>query len=153
MNCWLFQQHGHLKYVLLSRRNQYQKVAYCISFIWHYGKDKTIGIESNSCQGKNWLTLSRWVSVRRGYMKKVLETMELLMYLYWWWVHKFIHVLKFSVLYTPPKWSFIVHKLLFKWKTLMHNTGCLGLVNWDDPEGWYGEGGGRRVQDGEHMYT
>ena len=21
-----------------------------------------------------------------------------------------------------------------------------------DPEGWYGEGGGRRVQDGEHMY-
>ena len=23
----------------------------------------------------------------------------------------------------------------------------------DDPEGWNGEGGGRRVQDGEHMYT
>ena len=23
----------------------------------------------------------------------------------------------------------------------------------DDPEGWYGEGGGRGVQDGEHMYT
>ena len=36
---------------------------------------------------------------------------------------------------------------------LMHDTGCLGLVHWDDPEGWYGEGGGRRVQDGEHMYT
>ena len=35
----------------------------------------------------------------------------------------------------------------------MHNTGCLGLVPWDDPERWYGEGGGRRVQDGEHMYT
>ena len=35
----------------------------------------------------------------------------------------------------------------------MHNTGCLGLVHWDDPEGWYGEGGRRRVQDGEHMYT
>ena len=48
----------------------------------------------------------------------------------------------------------------------MHNTGCLGLVHWDDPEGWYGEeggrrddpegwygeDGGRRVQDGEHMY-
>jgi len=26
-------------------------------------------------------------------------------------------------------------------------------VHWDDPEGWYGEGGGRRVQDGDHMYT
>ena len=36
---------------------------------------------------------------------------------------------------------------------LMHYTGCLGLVHWDDSEGWYGEGGGRRVQDGEHMYT
>ena len=35
----------------------------------------------------------------------------------------------------------------------MQNTGCLGLVHWDDPEGWYGEGGGRRVQNGEHMYT
>ena len=35
----------------------------------------------------------------------------------------------------------------------MHDTGCLGLVRWDDPEGWYGERGGRRVRDGEHMYT
>ena len=35
----------------------------------------------------------------------------------------------------------------------MHDTGCLGLVHWDDPEGWYGEGRGRRFQDGEHMYT
>ena len=35
----------------------------------------------------------------------------------------------------------------------MHDTGCLGLVHWDDPEGGYGERGGRRVQDGEHGYT
>ena len=35
----------------------------------------------------------------------------------------------------------------------MHDTGCLGLVHWDDPEGGYGEGGGRSVQDGEHMDT
>ena len=35
----------------------------------------------------------------------------------------------------------------------MHDTGCLGLVHWDDPEGWYGEGGGRGVQDGEHVYA
>ena len=26
-------------------------------------------------------------------------------------------------------------------------------IYWDDPEGWYGEGGGRGVQDGEHVYT
>ena len=25
--------------------------------------------------------------------------------------------------------------------------------NWDDPVGWDGEGGGRGVQDGQHMYT
>ena len=36
---------------------------------------------------------------------------------------------------------------------LKHDTGFLGLVHWDDPEGWDGEGGGRGVQDGEHMYT
>ena len=36
---------------------------------------------------------------------------------------------------------------------LMHDTGCSGLVHWDDPEGWYGEGGGSRIQDGEHVYT
>ena len=50
----------------------------------------------------------------------------------------------------------ITHKKLgFKHRSpgSMHDTGCLGLVHWDDPEGWYGEGGGRRVQDGEHMYT
>ena len=35
----------------------------------------------------------------------------------------------------------------------MHDIGCLGLVHWDDPEEWYGEGGGRRVQDGEHVYA
>ena len=28
---------------------------------------------------------------------------------------------------------------------------CSGLVHWDDPEGWDGEGGGKGVQDGEHM--
>ena len=36
---------------------------------------------------------------------------------------------------------------------LMHDTGCLGLVHWDDPEGWDGEGGGSEVQDAEHLYT
>ena len=25
----------------------------------------------------------------------------------------------------------------------MHDTGCSGLVHWDDPEGWYGKGGGK----------
>ena len=36
---------------------------------------------------------------------------------------------------------------------LMHDTGCLGLVHWDDLEGWYREGDGRGVQDGEHVYA
>ena len=30
----------------------------------------------------------------------------------------------------------------------MHHTGCLGLVHWDDPEGWYREGGGRGFRKG-----
>ena len=34
-----------------------------------------------------------------------------------------------------------------------HDTGCLGLVHWDDPEGWYGEGGGKGFKVGEHVYT
>ena len=32
---------------------------------------------------------------------------------------------------------------------LMHDTGCLVLVHLDDTEGWYKEGGGRGVQDGD----
>ena len=35
----------------------------------------------------------------------------------------------------------------------MHETECSGLMHWDDPEGWDGEGVRRGVQDGEHMYT
>ena len=34
-------------------------------------------------------------------------------------------------------------------KSSSHDTGCLGLVHWEDPEGRYGDGGGR----GEHVYT
>ena len=30
----------------------------------------------------------------------------------------------------------------------MHDTGCLGLVHWDDPEGWDGEGCGRGFRMG-----
>ena len=36
---------------------------------------------------------------------------------------------------------------------LIHDTGCSGLVHLDDPKGWYGEGDGKGIQDGEHMYT
>ena len=30
----------------------------------------------------------------------------------------------------------------------MHETGCSGLVHWDDPEGWDGEGGRRKFRTG-----
>ena len=33
----------------------------------------------------------------------------------------------------------------------MHETGCSGLVHWDDPGGWDGEGGWWGGLDGEHM--
>ena len=32
---------------------------------------------------------------------------------------------------------------------LMPETVCSGLVHWDDPRGWGGEGGGRGVLDGK----
>ena len=35
----------------------------------------------------------------------------------------------------------------------MHDTGCSGLVLWDDPDGWVGEEGERGIQEWEHMYT
>ena len=51
------------------------------------------------------------------------------------------------------KTCIISYKKRYASPGLMQDTGCLGLVHWDDPEGWYAEGRGRRVQDGEHMYT
>ena len=35
----------------------------------------------------------------------------------------------------------------------MRETGCSGLVHWDDSGGWDGEGGERRVLDGEYMWA
>ena len=46
----------------------------------------------------------------------------------------------------------IIFATLFACLTLFQNESN-NKKHWDDPEGWYGEGGGRRVQDGEHMYT
>ena len=42
-----------------------------------------------------------------------------------------------------------------KWGQHQADMKCegRGLLNWDNPEGWYGEGGGSGVQDGEHVYT
>ena len=47
----------------------------------------------------------------------------------------------------------IIYKKQIASPGLMQDTGCLWLVHWDDPEGCDGEGGGRGVQDGEHVYT
>ena len=56
-------------------------------------------------------------------------------------------------------WEYGIETCIISYKKLIgspgsiQDTGCLGLVHWDDPEGWYGERGGRGVRDGEHMYT
>ena len=47
----------------------------------------------------------------------------------------------------------ISYKKLIASPGLMQDTGCLGLVPWDDSGVCYGEGGGRGVQDWEHVYT
>ena len=36
---------------------------------------------------------------------------------------------------------------------LMHETGCSGLVHWDDPEGWNWGGKQEGGSGWEHMYT
>ena len=38
-------------------------------------------------------------------------------------------------------------------KHVYYHVRNMGLVHWDDPEGWDVEGGGRGLQDGKHMYT
>ena len=48
----------------------------------------------------------------------------------------------------------IIYETYMKHQTslgLMHETGCSGLVHWNDPEGRDGEGGGKEGQNGEHM--
>ena len=61
-------------------------------------------------------------------------------------------------------WENGIETCIISYKKLIASPGstqdarCLGLVHWDDPEGWYGEGGCGRggevvVQDGEHVFT
>ena len=67
--------------------------------------------------------------------------------------------LTFKFIFECVKHTFGIKACIISYKKriaspgLMQDTGSLGLVHWDDPEGWYGEGGGRGAQDGEHMYT
>ena len=35
----------------------------------------------------------------------------------------------------------------------MQDTGCLGLMHWDDPEGWDGEGGKTKTNATSFIYT
>ena len=49
--------------------------------------------------------------------------------------------------------KFHIYALVYCIGVFLLDTGYLGLVHWDDPEGWYGEGGGRGFQDGKHVYT
>ena len=46
-----------------------------------------------------------------------------------------------------------LNEIMMKIPGLMQDTGCFGLVYWDDPERWYGEGGGKGVHVWELMYT
>ena len=53
------------------------------------------------------------------------------------------------------EWHWNMYIIICEWITspcLMHDTGFSGLVHWDDPEVWDGEGWDE-MSDGEHMYT
>ena len=56
----------------------------------------------------------------------------------------------FPFVHASAKQQQIKHSETMRHKDI-HDTGCLGLVQWDDPEGWYGEEGGRGGLDGEPM--
>ena len=58
------------------------------------------------------------------------------------------HIIKYKYIY-PIDFSGVK----YSGKLARKSESCTHLKDWDDPEGWNGEGGGRRVQDGEHMYT
>ena len=64
---------------------------------------------------------------------------------------RIISLMRVNRLETSTASSKYLHKQIAS-PGLMHETGCSGLVHWDDPEGWDEEGGGREDQDGEHMY-
>ena len=57
--------------------------------------------------------------------------------------------ISFSMGFSQPRdWIWVSHtagRLFTAWATRE--------AHWDDPEWWYGEGEGRGVQDGEHVYT
>ena len=85
---------------------------------------------------------------------------EVIWYLIWFWF-AFPWWLVMMSFFSQNCWPFVhlwrnvFFKVLcpFKNSVILGRPSASSIVHWDDPEGWYGEGGGRRVQDGEHMYT
>ena len=62
-------------------------------------------------------------------------------------------VLKIKAFYWKIQESVNAYKKRIASLGSMQDTGCLGLVHWDNPEGWYGEGGVRGFQDWVHVYS
>ena len=51
-------------------------------------------------------------------------------------------------------WRLVSYMILYMFQCHSPKSSYpLPLPQSKRPEGWYGEGGGRRVQDGEHLYT
>ena len=63
---------------------------------------------------------------------------------------KFKHKKPSSIIKINQVWNSAFY--YFK-KYLRYEAGCSGLVHWDDPDGWDGEGGGQEGQDVGHVYT
>ena len=70
-----------------------------------------------------------------------------------WGTHVYLWRIHFNVWQNQYHIVKFKNKIKFKKMLKKKKKHPLGLVHWDDPEGWYREGGGRRVQYGEHVYT
>ena len=106
------------------------------SFLIHSSADGHLGCYYKQCCDEHWGTR---VSFPSGFLSVYAQQWDC------WIIRQFY----FQFFKESPHCSLRHINSTLK----QHDTGCLGLGHWDDPEGWYGKGGGRRVQDGEHMYT